>query len=87
MDEAPRAGPRAGEGAGTGSEPLKKLEGPITVEQPFTIDGKRLVVMVTFPAAIAKDIGMEALFAAANRCLVNVESKNHRVEKVRTGAH
>jgi hypothetical protein len=65
---------------------LKKLEGPITVEQPFTVDGKRLVVQVTFPAAVAKDIGMEALFAAANRCLVNIESKNHRVDKVRGGA-
>lgn len=64
-------------------EPLKKLEGPITVEQPFNVDGKRLLVRVTFPAPIAKEIGMEALLVAANRCLVHVESKTHRIEKPR----
>lgn len=64
-------------------EPLKKIEGPITIEQPFNVDGKRLVVKVTFPATIASEIGMEAMFAAANRCLVSVESKTHKVEKPR----
>lgn len=64
-------------------EPLKKMEGPITVEHPFNVDGKRLVVKVTFPATIASDIGMEHLFVAANRCLVHLESKTHRIEKPR----
>jgi hypothetical protein len=68
-------------------EPLKKMEGPITVEQPFTVDGKRLVVLVTFPAAVAAEVGMEPLLLAANRCLVNIDSKTHRVEKVRSGGH
>lgn len=64
-------------------EPLKKMEGPITVEHPFTVDGKRLVVKVTFPAPIASDIGMEQVLVAANRCLVSIESKTHKVEKPR----
>ena len=65
-------------------EGLKRVEGPITIEQPFTVDGKRLLVTVTFPAAIAADIGMEAMFLAANRCLVKVESKTHKVERPRS---
>lgn len=64
-------------------EQPRRLEGPITVEQPFVVDGRRLVVQVVFPAAIAKEIGMEPLLVAAHRCLVHVESKNHRVEKAR----
>jgi len=64
-------------------EPLKKMVGPITVEHPFNVDGKRLVVKVTFPATIAADIGMEQLLVAANRCLVHVDSKTHKVEKPR----
>jgi hypothetical protein len=65
-------------------EPLKKMEGPIVVEQPFNVDGKRLLVKVTFPAPIAAEVGMEALLVAANRCIVSVESKTHRIEKPRT---
>lgn len=64
-------------------EELRKLEAPITVEQPFTVDGKRLIVHITFPASIAHDIGQEHLLVAANRCIVEVDSKHHRVEKVR----
>lgn len=64
-------------------EPLKRLEGPITIEHPFNVDGKRLLVKVTFPAPIAHEIGMEALLVAANRCLVHLESKTHRIEKPR----
>jgi hypothetical protein len=66
-----------------GEEALKKVEGPITVEQAFNVDGKRLLVKVTFPAAIAADIGMESMYAAASRVLVNIDSKTHRVEKPR----
>lgn len=65
------------------AEELKKMEGPITVEQPFNVDGKRLLVRVTFPGAIAMDIGMEAVYACASRVLVSVESKTHKVEKPR----
>lgn len=64
-------------------EQTKKLEGPIVVEQPFNVDGKRLLVKVTFPAAIAHDVGMENLFMAANRCIVSIDSKTHKVEKPR----
>jgi hypothetical protein len=73
--------PRAGEGAPAGD--MRKMEGPITVEQPFNVDGRRLIVQVTFPGVIAKDIGMEAVLVAANRCLVSIESKTHKVDKVR----
>ena len=64
-------------------EPLKKMEGPITVEQAFNVDGKRLLVKVTFPGNLAKDVGMETVYAVASKALVNIESKTHRVEKPR----
>ena len=63
------------------TEPLKPMTGPVTVEKAFQVDGKRLTVQVTFPAAIAAEIGLEHVVLAANRCLVNLESKQHRIEK------
>ncbi|MHB8605266.1 MAG: hypothetical protein ACYDCK_08405 [Thermoplasmatota archaeon] len=64
-------------------EKMKKFEGPITIEQAFNVDGRRLVVTVTFPGPVAAEIGMDATLVAANRAIVMVESKNHKVEKVR----
>jgi len=85
-----RAGDVGGEGSNSPArlapamtDNLKKIEAPITVEQVFTVDGKRLTVLVVFPAAIAQEIGQENLLVAANRVVVNVESKSHRIEKVR----
>ena len=64
-------------------EPTKKFEGPVTVERSFKVDGKKLTVLVTFPAAVVKEVGMEQLLLAANRAIVTVESKNHVVDAFR----
>ncbi|MFA5860722.1 MAG: hypothetical protein WDA16_03415 [Candidatus Thermoplasmatota archaeon] len=61
----------------------KKFEGPVAVERSFKVDGKKLTIMVTFPAQVVQEVGMEALVMAANRCIVTVESKNHQVDKFR----
>lgn len=60
---------------------VKKFEGPITIEQSFKVDGKKLTVLVTFPGQVVAEFGMEALLTAANRAVVTVESKSHKVEK------
>ena len=64
-------------------EATKKFEGPVTVERAFKVDGKKLTVLVTFPASVVSEVGMETLVLAANRCIVNVESKSHTVDKFR----
>jgi len=65
------------------SEPTKKFEGPVSVERSFKVDGKKLTIMVTFPAQVVQEVGMEQLLLAANRCIVTIESKNHAVDKFR----
>lgn len=65
------------------AEAMKKFEGPVTVERSFKVDGKKLTVLVTFPAGVVAEVGMEALLMAANRAIVTVESKSHAVEKFR----
>ena len=65
------------------ADATKKFEGPVTVERSFKVDGKKLTVLVTFPAAVVKEVGMEPLLMAANRAVVTVESKNHVVDKFR----
>ena len=55
----------------------------MTIEQVYKVDGKRLSVTVTFPGAVAAEIGMDAVMTAANRAIVAIETKNHKVEKVR----
>ncbi len=64
-------------------EATKKFEGPVTVERSFKVDGKKLTVLVTFPAGVVKEVGMEALLLAANRAVVTVDSKSHVIEKFR----
>ena len=64
-------------------EQTKKFEGPVSIERSFKVDGKKLTVMVTFPAHVVQEIGMEPLIMAANRCIVTLESKNHAVDKFR----
>ncbi|MGQ0535473.1 MAG: hypothetical protein ACT4PT_05335 [Methanobacteriota archaeon] len=61
----------------------KPLSGPITVERHFRVDGKKLTVQVTLPAGVGAEIGMEHALVAANRCIVSVESKNHKVDAIR----
>lgn len=65
------------------AEATKKFEGPVSIERSFKVDGKKLTVLVTFPAATVAEIGMEPLLMAANRAIVTVETKNHTVDKVR----
>lgn len=65
------------------SDAMKKFEGPVTVERSFKVDGKKLTVLVTFPAAVVAEVGMEPLLLAANRAIVTLETKNHAVDKVR----
>lgn len=62
-------------------EATKKFEGPITVEQSFKVDGKKLTVLVTFPGHVVADVGMETLLTAANRAIISVDSRSHKVEK------
>lgn len=63
----------------------KAFSGPVTIEQAFTVDGKKLTVLVQFPAAVADEVGMERLVHAANRAIVQLESKTHEIKKVRGG--
>jgi hypothetical protein len=65
------------------SDATKKFEGPVSIERSFKVDGKKLTVMVTFPAAIVQEVGMEMLLMAANRAIVTLDSKNHAVDKFR----
>ncbi|MDX1612251.1 MAG: hypothetical protein R3185_07770 [Candidatus Thermoplasmatota archaeon] len=62
---------------------LKPFKGPVTVEQGFQVDGRKLTVKVQFPAQVAEEVGMENLVAAANRAIVTLESKNHDISKIR----
>lgn len=65
------------------AEPTKKFEGPVSIERSFKVDGKKLTVLVTFPATVVQEVGMEQLLLAANRAIVAIDSKNHAVDKFR----
>lgn len=69
--------------AAPGEDKTKKFEGPVSIERSFKVDGKKLTVMVTFPAAVVQELGMEPLLVAANRAIVSIDSKNHAVDKFR----
>ena len=79
----PDSGPKEGAAGAAAPEPTKKFEGPVSVERSFKVDGKKLTILVTFPAQVVQEVGMEQLLLAANRCIVTVESKNHVVDKFR----
>lgn len=66
-----------------GVEATKKFEGPVAIERSFKVDGRKLTVLVTFPAAVVKEVGMEQLLLAANRAIVTLDSKNHAIEAFR----
>lgn len=70
----------AAPGESPSPEATKKFEGPVAVERSFKVDGKKLTVLVTFPAAVVKEVGMEQLLLAANRAIVTLDTKNHKVE-------
>jgi hypothetical protein len=64
-------------------EKMKGFSGPVSVERSFKVDGKKLTILVTFPAAVVEEVGMEMLLTAANRAIVTIESNNHKVDKFR----
>ena len=55
----------------------------MSIERSFKVDGKKLTILVTFPAAVVQEVGMESLLVAANRAIVTIETKNHAVDKFR----
>lgn len=64
-------------------ETVRPASGPVAVEHAFRVDGKKLTVLLTFPAAVAQEVGLDDVLVCANRALVTIESKNHKVEKAR----
>lgn len=82
MTRTPR-GPRMAEPNAPAGEGMKKFEGPVSIERSFKVDGKKLTILVTFPAAVVQEVGMETLLMASNRAIVTIESKNHAVDKFR----
>lgn len=58
-------------------------KGPVKVERQFKVDGKKMTVLVTFPAQVAEEIGLDDVLVAANRAVVTIDTKNHDVEKIR----
>lgn len=73
--------PRLAQPVETGA--TKKFEGPVTIEQSFKVDGRKLTVLVTFPAPVVAEVGMEGLTIAASKAIVTLETKNHQIEKFR----
>lgn len=57
--------------------------GPVTIEQPFEIDGKKCDVLVTFPAQVSEEIGLDNILVAANRAVVKIDTDEHDIEKIR----
>ena len=58
---------------------------PITVEKHFLVGGKRVTCQVTFPALIAKEIGLENMYACAQRVIVKLDSRDTKVKDLKLG--
>ncbi|HLE48055.1 MAG TPA: hypothetical protein VI818_07140 [Candidatus Thermoplasmatota archaeon] len=67
------------------AEETKPMVAPITVERHYQVSGKRLTVHITFPAQIAKEIGLETMYLCAQRVLVSLDSKEHRIKELKLG--
>lgn len=67
------------------SEDAKAMVAPITVERSYRVGGKKVVCHVTFPAAIAKEIGLENMYLCAQRVLVRLESKDAKIQELKLG--
>jgi hypothetical protein len=67
------------------NEPGKPMVAPIILERTFKVGGKRVTCHVTFPAAIASEIGLENMFLCAQRVLVRLDSKETKVQEVKLG--
>ena len=81
VDDGPPTKAEVGKG-----EVLKPIAGPITIEQAFKVDGKKLTVQVTFPGTLGPEVKMDDVVIVANRALITIESKNHKVDKIRGGS-
>ena len=66
-------------------ETSKPMVAPITVERSYRVGGKKVVCQVTFPAAIAKEIGLENMYLCAQRILVRLESKDTKISELKLG--
>ncbi|HEX9816289.1 MAG TPA: hypothetical protein VGB18_04860 [Candidatus Thermoplasmatota archaeon] len=66
-------------------EASKPMVAPITVERSFRVGGKKVVCHVTFPAAIAKEIGLENMYLCAQRVLVRLDSKDTKIQEMKLG--
>lgn len=58
-------------------------KGPVKVEREFEVDGRKLTVLVTFPAQVSEEIGMDNILVAANRAIVTLDTNSHEIEKIR----
>lgn len=67
------------------SDDVKPMVAPITVERSFLVNGKRVSCHVTFPAMIAKEIGLENMYLCAQRVLVRLEAKDGKVKELKLG--
>lgn len=67
------------------SDDAKPMVAPITVERNFQVNGKRVTCQVTFPAMIARDIGLENMYLCAQRIIVRLESKDGKIKELKLG--
>lgn len=67
------------------SEEGKPMIAPITVERNYLVNGKRVTCQVTFPAMIARDIGLENMYLCAQRVIVRLESKDGKIKELKLG--
>jgi protein-disulfide isomerase-like protein with CxxC motif len=72
------------EAGATGAAGEKPLSGTVAVERAFRVDGKRVIVRITWPATVAAEIGMDHVMVAARRMLVEAESGEAKVSPIRS---
>jgi len=70
---------------GSGGGGARPLESSIAIERTYRVGGKRVTVQAVLPSTLAKEIGMEAMLACAQRLVLTMDSKETHVEQVRMG--
>jgi len=66
-------------------EDLKPLKAPITLERNYLVAGKRVTFQVIFPADLGAEIGIENVYACAQRAIIRAEGKNSTVKELKLG--
>ena len=66
-------------------EKAKPMVAPIIIERSFRVAGKRVTAHITFPAAIASEIGLENMYLCAQRVLVRLDSKEAKIQDLKLG--